>query len=965
MLIATQSQNITGTRKYFEQVLTQGDYYLGQEIAGQWHGKGAELFGLGVGVRVTKEQFNNLLKGQHPITGAKLTQRARQDRRPGMDLTFSVPKSVSLAWAINNDERIVEALRQAVRESMKLDVEPLMQRRVRTGAMAFTRQKTNTGKLIYADFLHKTSRPVNGRPDPHLHVHGFVINWTEDGGKHFAGEMEEIVRQRASLQAKFEARLARKLQYELGYEVQATQYLQSGKIKHGWELKGLDRRTIEKFSRRTDQVERAAKKQGIRDAAKKAMLGRTTREKKDSSQSVEQLRQEWQSRLTPEEKLAFQRLGQGNQGRGDRSEVGPTNSVAYALAHHLYRQSTVERHQVIATALEHGLTHRPEDIEKALDKLQVIQRSLEVDGTKRHMITTREVLESEQKMIDYAQHGRGTKKAIARHEHQFELEWLNEQQKAAVTHVLETRDAVISISGGAGTGKSSMMQEAAEAVRKQGREVFVFAPSTGAREVLEEKGFEKAQTVEHLIRNTKLHPQLKDQVIWIDEAGLLDVRSMNAVFDIAKEQNARVVLSGDTRQHASPRRGEAMRLLESEAGLSTARIESIQRQRGRYKKAIELISRGHEAVNGKGQSGLLAGFDLLDRLGKIKQIDPDQRCAELAKHYLKSTDCGKSTIVIAPTHGEACEVTTHIREQLKERGELSGDEQEFKQLKSLNLSEAQKGNVSTYEKQEDLIVQFHQNHAGGIQRGERYRIVGIRNSSVHVKRLGDEQQRTLPLSATERFEVYAEQTIRVAVGDKLRFTAGGTSRNGANRISNGRLDEVKGFDKQGNIVLKNGWVVDRDYGHLDLGYCVTSHAAQGKDRQVAIAAMGSQSLPAINCKQFYVTASRGSEDVLLFVDDKQKVRRAIERSGEQLSASELLRQADGESHSQTREWRDLGREARRGVNAFRDRVARWWHSRYGDRQSGREATGQWGRELTAEFSQSFRPTPGLGHVERS
>ena len=91
------------------------------------------------------------------------------------------------------------------------------------------------------------------------------------------------------------------------------------------------------------------------------------------------------------------------------------------------------------------------------------------------------------------------------------------------------------------------------------------------------------------------------------------------------------------------------------------------------------------------------------------------------------------------------------------------------------------------------------------------------------------------------------------------------------------------------MVLKSGFVVDRHYGHLDFGYVVTSHASQGKDRQVAIAAMGAESLPAINAKQFYVTVSRGSEDVMIFVDDKEKVRRAIARTGEQLSASEMLR----------------------------------------------------------------------------
>ena len=153
-----------------------------------------------------------------------------------MDLTFSVPKSVSLAWAINDNEKIVEAIRESVRETMERDVEPLMQRRVRTGEHAKTKRKTQTGKLIYADFLHKTSRPIDGTADPHLHIHAFVINWTEQNGKHYAGEFHEIVRQRPSLQAKFEARLARKLNRELNYNSEHVRFRQSGRMKNGWEL---------------------------------------------------------------------------------------------------------------------------------------------------------------------------------------------------------------------------------------------------------------------------------------------------------------------------------------------------------------------------------------------------------------------------------------------------------------------------------------------------------------------------------------------------------------------------------------------------------------------------------------------------------------------------------------------------------------------------------------------------------
>ena len=933
MLIATQATSVAGTQKYFEQVLTRGDYYVGQEVAGQWHGRGAEILGLGKGNEATKEQFSRLLNGQHPTTGKNLMQRVRKDRRPGMDLTFSVPKSVSLAWAINKDEKILDALRETVRETMKRDVEPLMQRRVRTGKHASTRQKTATGKMIYADFLHKTSRPVKGSADPHLHIHAFVINWTEQNGKHYAAELEEIVRQRPSLQAKFEARLARRLQKELRYDVQHVRFRQSGRMKTGWEIKGVERSTIEKFSQRTAQVEEHALKNGVTDSAAKGKLGKVTREKKDTGKSVDTLREEWRSRLSDAERLAFERLQNRKAvSRGESEQETAKQSVKYALEHHLYRASTAERHQIVGTALEHGLTLNPEAIEKTVSEMGLIERNLEVEGTTRQLLTTQEVLTAEKQMIDFARDGRGTRKAIGTFEREFDRTWLNDEQKEAVNHVLQSRDTVMAITGGAGTGKSSLMQEAVDAVRENGKQVFTFAPSTGAKEVLEEKGFENAKTVEHLIRNTKLHPDLENQVIWIDEAGLLDVRSMNEVFSIAKEQNCRVVLSGDTRQHSSPRRGEAMRLLENEAGLNIARVEAIQRQKGKYRKAVELISRGHEVINQKtGKTGLLAGFDMLDSMGKIKEIASENRHVQLAETYLQSTGKNNSTLIVAPTHAEARKVTEEIRSQLRNEGKLPVEESEFVQLKSLNLSEAEKGNSVTYADQTGLVVQFHQNIKGGFKKGERYQVVAGNGYAVQLQSLTNKRSAVLPLDHADRFEVYSQNELKIAAGDKVRFSLGGTTTDGKGRITNGRLDEVKGFDTAGNIVLKNGKVVSKDYGHMDLGYVITSHASQGKDRKLAIAAMGSSSLPAINAKQFYVTVSRGSEDVAIYVDDKAKVRRSIERSGNQLSATELASHAESEKPSEWQLENDRAtrwmQQGQRAVQSFRDRLLHWWQGK--------------------------------------
>lgn len=900
----------------------QGDYYLGSDVSAKWYGKLASKLNLDPSKNVTKKQFEALLSGKHPFTGKKLVQRMRKDRRPGIDFTFSVPKSVSLVYAINQDERIVKVLEEAVRETMERDIEPLMHRRVRDGANVKTTNRKQTGNLIYCPFLHKTSRPVNGSVDPHLHVHSFAINLTTDEDRFFAAEFAEAMRQLPSLQAKFDARLAQKLESQLSYEVEKVTFKQSNRIKTGFEIKGIERATIEKFSQRTAQIEKQAALDGIHDPSAKSKLGKKTRERKGTELPLEKLREEWRARLTPKERKAFAALRAGAIGVKPRSiDQNVAIAVDFALQHHLYRQSTVELHQVVGTALDQGLTLSPEQVEDALKRSDVIARSRTVDGAQRKFVTTTEVLEAESSMIAFARDGRGTRYIMATEDHAFKRDWLNDQQKAAVNHVLQSRDTVTGVTGGAGTGKTALMQEAVEGIQKHNKQVFTFAPSTGAKEVLVEEGFAEAQTVEHLIRNTKLQETIKaDDVIWIDEAGLLDVRSMRGVFEVANQQQARVVLSGDTRQHSSPRPGEALRLLESEAGLNVVRIHKIQRQKGQYKKAVELVSRGNEIVDqSKQTTGLLAGFDLLDRMGKIKEIGDEARLDVLAQNYISNFKKNKSTLVIAPTRIEGQAITEEIRNRLREAGAIGEKNRQIRQLQSLYFSEAQKSDNASY--QTGMVVQFHQNVKGGFKRGERYRVqISDQTGILLSPERGNGKAKPLPYSNPDRFEVYGETSLPITVGDKLRFSLGGKAADGKRRFSNGRLDEIKSFDRRGNLVLKSGMTIDRDFGHLDHGYVLTSHGSQGKTTKLSIAAMGSDSLPAINAKQFYVTVSRGSEDVAIYVDSKAKVRRAIQDAGQQLSATELVKNTQASKQN-------VVMQQQHSQRAFLDRVRQWWRNR--------------------------------------
>src|SRR5690349_18668182 len=96
----------------------QGDYYTqgGAEEHSFWLGKGAEVLKLKGAVDFTV--FKELLEGRLP-NGELMTQVKKGEyHRPGYDLTFSAPKSVSILALVAGNEAILQAHREAVNETI-------------------------------------------------------------------------------------------------------------------------------------------------------------------------------------------------------------------------------------------------------------------------------------------------------------------------------------------------------------------------------------------------------------------------------------------------------------------------------------------------------------------------------------------------------------------------------------------------------------------------------------------------------------------------------------------------------------------------------------------------------------------------------------------------------------------------------------------------------------------------------
>ncbi|MFO0946462.1 MAG: AAA family ATPase, partial [Planctomycetota bacterium] len=689
-------------------------------------------------------------------------------------------------------------------------------------------------------------RPVDGVPDPHLHAHCYVFNTTfdetEDRWK--AGQFRNLKRDAPYFEAVFHSRLAHRLT-EIGLPIERT--------PKGWELEGIDKELVEKFSRRTRQIEEKAREMGIDSVDAKAQLGAKTREHKQRNLSFAELQQSWQDRMTEQERESLASL---ERKLGDETEASDSSAAArgldYAVKHSFERKSVVPERTLLAAALKLSVGKATvEDVQREYEQSDVIR------ATRRDqkMVTTKEVLQEEKRLIDFAKQGRGTCRPYVRRLDSVKRDWLNDAQQKAVKHIVESRDRVIIVRGAAGVGKTTLMQEAVESIEASGTKVYAFAPSADAsRGTLREAGFKDADTVASLLNNQEKQKQVEGQLIWIDEAGLMGTKTMADVFALAERLDSRLLLSGDRYQHGSVERGAALKLLENEAGIRPAEVKEIQRQKGAYKEAIKALSEGQAA----------SGFSKLDELGWIHEVPHEERYKEIAADYVRATLEHKSSLVVSPTHAEGARITAEIRQNLKTLGQLDEDERTFRVLHNANLTEAERGERSNFETGDMLV--FHQN-AKGHKRGDR---INVQSDSK------------LPLDQAARFQLFRSSELSLAPGDKVRITQNGMSADGKHRLNNGALYQIAKFDDAGNIVLNNGWTVDKDFGYLAHGYVVTSHSSQGKTVDRVFVGQSSESFPASSREQFYVSASRAKEKVTVYTDNNEELLDAVSKSDERL-----------------------------------------------------------------------------------
>ena len=317
--------------------------------------------------------------------------------------------------------------------------------------------------------------------------------------------------------------------------------------------------------------------------------------------------------------------------------------------------------------------------------------------------------------------------------------------------------------------------------------------------------------------------------------------------------------------------------------MHTAKLDEIVRQKDpALKSAVELLAKGHTAT----------ALEMLQKQDRVREIpNPQERIQTIARAYAESP---ANTLIVSPDNASRRELNAAVRQELRANGKLAPEDHSMRVLvQRQEMTGAERSWANHYEIGD--VVRFARgSKVLGIEAGTYGAVVGV-NPAVNlltVEKSSGEQATYDPRRLTG-VSVYREVTREFSVGDRIQFTAPDKSLGVANRD----LAAVESISPDGRISarLDNNRQIDFDateHRHIDHGYAVTSHSAQGLTAERVLVNADTGVHPELLSSRFgYVSISRASHEATLFTDNLNKLIPQITADVSKTSALEMNQSA--------------------------------------------------------------------------
>jgi len=634
------------------------DYYLGEverddafgyysdiERLGRWHGVlAAEL---GLTGEVDPADFRSILEGIRPDTGERLTTLPTSTK--ALDVTLSVPKSMSVMWALGSSEiaaAVEHAIDVAERSVIRLlEADAARVRRGHGGAVSLA-----AGGLAVVSFDHRTSR----LGDPNLHRHLIVANAARGpDGRITALDTRLVYRIRYTAEAVFQAVLRKELAESPGWMFDEID-------RHGvGEVFGVDRGVIREFSSRRRVIEQAMEDLGVTGGRAARLVALETRPAKTGDPAESTMRARWK------------RQGAEHGFHTSRVFAKPRTAVLTkdddALAWVLTcEHSTFNRWDAIRAVCRTADDGASLDtILERTDQFLASEDAIRLDD---NVWTTRYIIDAETEATGIAVGGLASGRCVVSEASvRAALEvrpGLAEEQRRLVELAAMSGDAVTIVIGQAGAGKTTALDALRDAYQRDGFHVYGAALSARAAAELQSGAGISSHTIHRTLKSLNDGRVAFDAntVMVIDEAAMVGTLKLSRLIREIDRAGAKVVLVGDQRQLPEINAGGTFAAIARR--IEPIRLRENRRQSDPDQKAALAALRRLDADRALGHLQTSGNLTIGRTADSVRTA--------LVADWNQARESGSHAIMIASTRADVADLNVRARRQLRDNGRIGG-----------------------------------------------------------------------------------------------------------------------------------------------------------------------------------------------------------------------------------------------------------------------------------------------------
>lgn len=907
MLSSSVIKNSGQASHYFSE---KDNYYTQEEGFDQseWWGKGANK--LSLSGKVDDKQFTELLQGKLS-DGEQLGKIVDGvlKHRPGWDLTFSAPKSVSIMALIGSDKRLIEAHRDAVKVALTYIERNNTQARIKTpDGMSY--QSTNN--LVASLYHHDLSRAK----DPQLHTHSVIMNMTErkDGkwrslassmgkyGEEVLGEIngfiERVRHHNRFLSKLYETELAFRVK-QLGYDIKTN-------AKTGiFEISDVPKEVIQCFSKRRSQIESQLDEKGLSGGKAAAFATLNTRDAKEEVDR-DKLKNEWEH-AAKELGFDFNKVIENTydkkietaKGKIQEPEKIELDAIVQATKSLSTFQTTFTLEEVVTVASAHaignGLSFESllNATESQIAKGELI--SLDNDHGKT-ILMSKNTLEDEKRLTAQIKQNKLLQPTIDA----FHLiNYLTQHTEINSEHHPQLKsifgnDRMVLIEGQ--EAKNTLIEPIMKIAKSVDLDVAILSPTLINSKKFANDLKQQPETIWDKIKSlfvdiTPKHysvlqflSQHNDQsnqhnpnILIVDNAHLLSTYQKANLAEWNSKHNTKLILLGDKKTLLPQQTGSSLDQMV-DYGIKTISVD-------------ERVNKTSSLKNATVQD---ATQKFSDRIVEVKE--PSDRYIAMARHYGRLTEEDRKKSWLMSRHKETVEKLNLMTHSELMNNKTLGKSLHINVLTPVFLAEGKASHALSYEK--DQVVRFNETFPSlSVTKGEYLKVIQNNkkyNRVILQKESGEKiTWRPDKVGGTSgKVELFNEKKREFAIGETVLFHRS----NKVQHIAKGERFTISDI-KQTRIKLKNaaGHSVLIDsakpyHSHFDYGYAATAHQIAHEKPAYLIADLPAKAFTT-DQRQFYQTISQPKE-AWVYTDSHHSLVNHLEnKTGNRLTAHETLNNA--------------------------------------------------------------------------